>query len=230
VFIRIDPPVDDEYVAATLVLDLVDASRTALINSPAALRSCREHLMALGYRDLVPPTTVTASPDTIKAFLNERGRAVIKPVDSHLGRGSFLLSPGDPNLNSIIESTTNRGCRVVVVQQYLSQVSDGSKRIVVLDGDIVGAGLRHPVTGDFRISNPDSPADVNERDRLIVDRLRPALRDHGLRLVCLDVIGEFLIEVNITSPGALRKLDGLLGTRICADVVQKVLIRDPLWA
>jgi glutathione synthase len=223
VFMRLEPPVDPDFLAATYVLDHVEPGSTALVNAPGGLRACSEHLIGLSFPDLVPPTVVTARVDTIREFLAAHERIVLKPVDGFSGRGVFLLSQSDPNLASIIETSTGGGTRAVVAQPYLAQVESGNKRIYVLDGVAVGASLRHPVAGDFRIVSPDGPAELAPRDLEIVERLAPTLREHGLRCVGLDVIGGCLIEVNVTSPGALRKADGLLGTTYCAELVSHVL-------
>lgn len=228
VFMRLEPPVDLDFLAATHVLDLVETSptdetRPAMVNSPKGLRSCSEHLLGLSFPDLVPPTVVTANGETIKGFMAEHERIVVKPVDGFSGRGVFLLSQRDPNLASVIETSTRSGTRAVVVQPYLPEVEAGNKRIYVLDGVAVGASIRHPVPGDFRIVSPDGPAGLTDRDLEIVERLAPTLKANGLRCVGLDVIGDHLIEVNVTSPGALRKADALLGTTYCADLVSHVL-------
>ncbi len=223
VFMRLEPPVDPDFLAATYVLDHVDPGSTAMVNAPGGLRACSEHLIGLSLPDLVPPTVVTARADTIRTFLAAHERIVLKPVDGFSGRGVFLLSQGDPNLASIIETSTHGGAHAVMAQPYLAQVESGNKRIYLLDGVAVGASIRHPVTGDFRIVSPDGPAELTARDLEIVERLAPTLREHGLRCVGLDVIGDHLIEVNVTSPGALRKADALLGTTYCADLVSHVL-------
>ena len=223
VFMRLEPPVDPDFLAATYVLDHVDTSGTAMVNAPGGLRACSEHLLGLSFPDLVPATVVTAHAETLRSFLAEHERVVVKPVDGFSGRGVLILTQGDPNLASIIEMSTVGGTRTVVAQPYLPQVEAGNKRIYLLDGVAVGASIRHPVPGDFRIVSPDGPADLTDRDLQIVDRLAPTLRAHGLRCVGLDVIGDRLIEVNVTSPGALRKADALLGTTYCADLVSHVL-------
>jgi glutathione synthase len=223
VFMRLEPPVDLDFLAATYLLDLVDTGTTAMVNAPGGLRACSEHLLGLSFPDLVPPTVVTASAETIAAFLDEHQRIVVKPVDGFSGRGVFLVGTSDPNLASIIETSTRGGTRAVVAQPYLAEVEAGNKRIYLLDGVAVGASMRHPVPGDFRIVSPDGPAELTDRDRAIVHRLGPTLEANGLRCVGLDVIGDHLIEVNVTSPGALRKADALLGTTYCADLVEHVL-------
>jgi glutathione synthase len=222
VFMRTEPPLDLDYLAATYVLDLVGPG-TAMVNDPRGLRACSEHLMALAFPSLVPPTVVTSRSSTIRSFLAEHGAVVLKPVDGFSGRGVFLLASGDPNLASIIETATGRGTSAVMAQPYLPAVREGNKRIFVVDGSAVGAALRYPVGGDFRIASPSAAAPLTDRDLDIVDTLRPVLRRHGLRAVGLDVIGDYLIEVNVTSTGALRKADALLGTSYCADLVTHVL-------
>jgi glutathione synthase len=228
VFVRLEPPVDGDYLAATHVLDLVDRDRVALVNDPAGLRAVSEHLLPLAFPDLAPPTLLSACPRAIADFTAAHGRAVVKPVDGFSGRGVFVLSAGDPNTASIIETSTDRGAHAVIVQPYLPEVEDGNKRVYVVDGEPVGATVRHPVPGDFRIVSPDDEAPVTARDREICARLAPTLRRHGLRMVGLDVIGPHLIEVNTTSPGALRKADALLGTTYCADLVHHIDL-FPTW-
>jgi glutathione synthase len=188
-----------------------------------------EEGLPIAFPDLAPPTVVTARPATVRAFTETVGTAVVKPVDGFSGRGVFVLTGGDPNLASILETVTARGSTTVVAQRYLPEVEHGNKRIHVLDGRPVGATVRYPVPGDFRIVSPDADADLTARDREICDRLLPTLRRHGLRMVGLDVIGDHLIEVNTTSPGALRKADSLLGTTYCADLVAHVLSHPDPW-
>jgi glutathione synthase len=223
VFMRTEPPLDEVYTTATLILDLVDPARTALVNDPRGLRVCSEHLLPLHFPDLTPPTVVTADPHTIRSLLAQHGTAVTKPVDGYSGRGVLRLDPHDPNLASLIEICTAGGTRAVVVQRYLREVSDGNKRVFVVAGDPVGAVYRFPAAGDFRIGNPAAEAPVTTRDREICARLAPLLRRHGIHLAGLDVIGPYLIEVNVTSVGALRKADALLGWTLCADLLDSVL-------
>ena len=223
VFMRTEPPLDEAYTTATLILDLVDPARTALVNDPRGLRGRSEHLLPLHFPDLIPPTVVTADPHTIRSFLIQHGTAVAKPVDGYAGRGVLRLDRHDPNLASLIEICTVAGTRAMVVQRFLREVSEGNKRVFVVAGDPVGAVYRYPAAGDFRIGNPSAEAPVTTRDREICARLAPVLRDHGILLAGLDVIGPYLIEVNVTSVGALRKADALLGWTLCAQVLDRVL-------
>ncbi|WP_035812778.1 glutathione synthase [Jiangella gansuensis] len=223
VFIRTEPPVDPSYLAATLILDVVDPSRTAMVNRPAGLRACSEHLLPLRFPDLIPPTVVTADPRTVRSFVTDHRVAVVKPIDGFAGRGVLVLDGEDRNLPSLIEMTTGGGSAAVMLQPFLPQVADGNKRIFLLDGTPVGAIYRFPALGDFRIGDPSAEAPVTARDREICARLAPSLTQHGVRMAGIDVIGPYLIEVNVTSPGALRKADGMLGWSLCADVVDTVL-------
>jgi glutathione synthase len=223
IFMRTEPPVDEAYTAATLILDLVDPTRTVMVNDPGGLRACSEHLFPLRYPHLIPPTVVTADPRTIRSFLADQGTAVVKPVDGFSGRGVLRLDRHDPNLASLIEISTRGGTRAVIVQRYLREVAAGNKRIFVVAGEPVGAVYRYPAPGDFRIGNPSTEAPITARDREICVSLAPALRRNGIHLCGLDVIGEHLIEVNVTSVGALRKADALLGWTLCADLLDNVL-------
>jgi glutathione synthase len=224
VFLRTEPPLDESFVTATLVLDLVDPARTALVNAPAGLRACSEHLLPLHVPDLTPDTVVSADPATVRAFVTEHGMVVAKPVDGFAGRGVLRLDRRDPNLASLVEIVTGAGSRATVLQPYLREVSAGNKRVFVVDGEPVGAMVRFPVDGDFRICDTRiSAAPVTDRDREICARLAPTLRRNGIHLAGLDVIGRHLIEVNVTSVGGLRKADALLGWTLCADVVDLAL-------
>jgi glutathione synthase len=223
VFMRTEPPVDATFSTATLILDLVDPTRTAMVNDPRGLRVCSEHGFPLRFPDLVPPTVVTADPRTIRSFLAEHRVAVVKPVDGFAGRGVLRLDRHDPNLASLIEICTGNGARAVIVQRFQREVAAGNKRVFVIAGEPVGAVYRFPAAGDFRIGNPSAEAPVTARDREICARLAPALRRYGIRLAGLDVIGPHLIEVNVTSVGALRKADALLGWTLCADLLDTVI-------
>jgi glutathione synthase len=223
VFMRTEPPIDQTYTSATLILDLVDPLRTALVNDPGGLRACSEHLFPLRFPDLIPPTVVTAEERTIRSFLAEHRVAVVKPVDGFSGHGVLRLDRHDPNLGSLIEISTHGGTCAVVVQRFLREVSAGNKRIFVVAGEPTGAVYRYPRAGDFRIGDPVAQAPITAHDREICARLAPMLRRYGIHLAGLDVIGDHLIEVNITSVGALRKADALLGWTLCADLLDSVL-------
>ena len=220
VLFRTDPPVDRRYLDATLILDRVNPASTLLVNDPRGIRAANEKLWALQFPDLCPPTLVAADNALIHEFVEGHKRCVIKPIDGHAGRGVLRLNADDSNRASIVELLTHYGQRAAVVQVWIAAVRDGNKRIFLHNGEPAGATLRYPSGQDFRIGMPSEIAELTERDREICDRLGPELRALGLVLAGVDVIGEFLIEVNVTSSGALHKSDRLLGTSLCDSFIE----------
>lgn len=225
VLMWVEPPVTESFLTATFVLDLV--RHAVVLNSPQGLRACSEHLLPLHFPELIPPTLVTADPAALTEFVADHGVAVLKPVDGFSGHGVFRLAHDDPNLPSLLSTATQDGVCTVIVQEYLPAVADGNKRLFVFDGVCVGAVYRYPESGDFRIGQPSAPAPITARDLQICDRLAPTLGRHGLRVAGLDVIGPHLIEVNVTSPGALRKADALLGWELCDLVLDMAVDAEP---
>jgi glutathione synthase len=229
VFIRTDPPVDAGYLRGTYVLDLVDQRRTLLINNPAGLRSANEKLFALRWPELCPATLVTASISEILETTRAWGSAVIKPTDGMAGRGIMLLRSDDENLRSIVEASTAQGRDQVVVQRFIEGATEGDRRVIVLDGTPVGAVRRVAAGGDFRCNmaaGAEVVADsVSARDRQICEALADSLAELGLILVGIDVIGEKLTEVNVTSPTGLREIDALSGTSLSDTVLAWVETR-----
>lgn len=224
VFMRTDPPVDADYWRATYLLGQIDPASTLLVNDPDGLRHANEKLFALEFPELTPPTIVTASRDLIRRQVAVWGRAVLKPTDVMGGRGIFVLDARDPNLNSIVDTGTAQGCSQVVVQQWIPQVDQtGDRRVIVLDGEPIGALLRMADGGDFRCNMATGGAvhasRVTSRDREICAALAPALRRHGLRFVGLDVIGDLITEINVTSPTGIREIDALSGTNLGDQIV-----------
>jgi len=213
VLIRTDPPFDHEYLTLTLLLHHAPHD-TIVLNDPRALREANEHLYALRFPDLVPPTVVTADARSIVEFVGRHRGAVIKPVDGHAGNGVIRLMPGDPNTNSLLEGATRKGRRAVVAQEYLPQIEHGDKRILLLDGEPLGAILRVPSPDDFRatIARGEVRAcELSDADRRIIDTIGPQLRREGLWFVGIDVIDGRLTEVNVTSPTGLVQLATLTG-------------------
>jgi glutathione synthase len=222
VLFRTDPPVDRLYLWASYLLDAIDATRTVLVNDPRGVRQANEKLFPLRFPDLVPPTLVTADQALIRGFVDEYGRAVAKPIDGHAGRGVLRLEIDDPNVPSIVEVMTARGSQPIVVQAWLEEADGGNKRILVYDGEVLGAVNRPREPRDFRTGSPSAAACVTDREREIVARLKPALHRLGLRLVGLDVIGDYLIEVNVTSPGGIRQAEGLGLTGMARTVIERI--------
>lgn len=224
VFMRTDPPVDVQYLRATYLLDLVDATRTLMVNSPSGVRNANEKLFALRVPELGPPTLVTADRRTIRDAVAGWGKAVLKPTDGMAGRGILVLDPGDPNLASILDTATGRGRTQVVVQRWLPESTHGDRRVIVLDGYPVGAVRRVAgAAGEFRCNMATGAAvvadTITQRDREICAGLAPLLREHGLPLVGIDVIGDCLTEVNVTSPTGIREIDALTGSHLASEVI-----------
>ena len=223
VLIRTDPPFDVAYLHMTLLLDHL-AGKTLVVNSPSGLRDANEKLYAHRFSDLVPPTIVTADADRIVAFARTHGTAVAKPIEGHGGRGVMALRSDDSNLPSIIDTLTSRGRTQVLVQRYLDVAATGDKRILLLDGEPLGAIQRFPTDDDFRanicVGGRVEACELDDDDRRIIDRLRPALRADGLHFVGIDVIDGHLSEVNVTSPTGIRQLGALTGTRPDIEVVR----------
>lgn len=223
VLIRTDPPFDVAYLHMTLLLDHL-AGQTLVVNAPQGLRNANEKLYAHRFSDLVPPTIVTSNAERIVAFARTHGAAVAKPIEGHGGRGVMALRADDSNLPSIIDTLTLRGRTQVLVQRYLDVATTGDKRILLLDGEPLGAIQRFPTDDDFRanicVGGRVAACDLDDDDRRIIDRLRPTLRADGLYFVGIDVIDGHLSEVNVTSPTGIRQLGALTGSRPDIEVVR----------
>lgn len=223
VFIRTDPPFDQAYLYATLLLERA-RGKTLIINDPRGLRDANEKLYALNFPEWTPRTLVTASRDRIHAFVTEvGGNAVIKPLDGAGGVGVMQLRHDDKNVRAIVDTLTGEGRRLAMVQEYLPSVVEGDKRVLLLDGEPLGAILRVPRGDDLRsnihVGGSVVPAELTPRERQMVRAIGPRLRADGLIFVGLDVIGERLTEVNVTSPTGIQELGRFTGTRPSQDVI-----------
>ncbi|HYS08328.1 MAG TPA: glutathione synthase [Myxococcales bacterium] len=232
-FLRKDPPVDVEFVRATQLVEL--GPGPFFINHPRGLRSANEKLFALRFPDLVPPTLVSREIVRLRAFIDAQGGdGVVKPIDGCGGQGVLRVRRGDPNLSSLLEIATDGGRRPVVAQAYLPAVQEGDKRIILLAGEPLGAVLRVPRQGELRANfasgGSAAPAPLTARDREICRRLAPDLEFLGLWLVGIDVIGDKLTEVNVTSPTGLVEIDALSGQSLEARVIDFALERAGLPA
>jgi len=227
VFIRKDPPFTEEYLWLTLVLDHLEGS-TLVVNNPRGLRDANEKLYAHHFPEVAPPTIMTSHKDEILRFLSDiGGKAVIKPIDGHGGEGVFLLRHGDSNLNALIESVTHQGGRNAIVQALIPEVYDeGDKRILLVDGELLGVVGRVPSKGDLRSNvhagGSAAPAEVSDADRAIVEAIAPRLLADQLFFVGLDVIGGKLIEVNVTSPTLIQQMSRLAGENLSTTVIERL--------
>ncbi len=227
VWMRKDPPFDMKFFFTTHVLSLIDESQCFLLNHPRGLREANEKLYALRFPEQIPQTLVASDMRTLKAFMAELGgEMIVKPLDGCGGSGVFYLRAEDRNTNSILEAATDNGRRLVMAQRYLPEIRQGDKRIIVLDGEPLGAVLRVPLEsetrGNIHVGGQVVKTDVTSRDREICAALAPSLRADGLYFVGLDVIGNYLTEVNVTSPTGVQEINRLDGVRLESRVVDFV--------
>ncbi|HEY4241878.1 MAG TPA: glutathione synthase [Kofleriaceae bacterium] len=229
VMMRKDPPVDVTYLHATWILDHA-RGKTLLVNDPRGLRELNEHLAVLRFPALTPPTIVTRSAAQLRAFqAAQGGTIVVKPVDGYGGLGIFVVRDGDPNASSILETSTGAGTRWTLAQGYLPEAAQGDKRIVLVDGEPVGAVLRVPAAaearGNLHVGGAAVKAEITARDRELIDAVAPMLREYGQIFVGLDVIGNMLTEINITSPTGIRHIARLDGRNVAGEVLDRLARR-----
>ena len=225
VWMRKDPPFDMSYVFATYLLDFA-AEQTLIVNHPMGLRAFNEMTWALQFTDLVPESLVTQNQDDLRAFTESLGTAVVKPLDGNGGAGVFVVRADAPNIGVILEMSTDYGATKVLAQRYLPEAREGDKRIILVDGDPVGSCLRIPTgvdhRGNIHVGARCERADITDRDREICAQIGPALKDAGQIFVGIDVIGDWLTEVNVTSPTCIHEINVLNGTRIDRSVLDAV--------
>jgi glutathione synthase len=223
VFMRTDPPVNESYLYATYILDYIDQNKTLVVNSPRGIRGANEKMYALQFTNSIPETIVSADKEFIAKFVEAKGAAIIKPLGNKAGEGILFLQAGDRNLNSIVELSTLRGRLPVMVQTYLPKAKEGDKRIILLNGEPIGALNRLSSGSDFRnnmaAGGTVAQTTITPREHEICTELAPTLRQDGLIFVGIDVIGGYLTEVNVTSPTGIREIDRLDGTRLAEQVI-----------
>jgi len=223
VFVRKDPPFDAAYLYLTQQLDLVK-DRVLVMNDPSGVRDANEKLFAFQFLEFMPRSLVSAEPAQIIAFIDTvGGTAVLKPLDGAGGSGVVVLATGDRNVRSMVDIMTAEGKRLAMVQEYQPAIRQGDKRILLLDGEPLGAILRVPREDDVRANihagGQVHACELTVREREMVKAVAPKLRQHGLWFVGLDVIGERLIEVNVTSPTGIQELGRHQGTHPEQDVI-----------
>ena len=219
VLMRTDPPVDADYLHDTQILDVARQAGANVVNDPRGLRDLNEKLAALLFPQCCPPTLVSREAAALKAFVGEHGQAVLKPLDGMGGRSIFRAAAGEPNLNVILETLTDGGRHLAMAQRYLPEISEGDKRILLVDGVPVDYCLaRIPQGDEFRgnlaAGGRGEGRPLSERDRWIASQVGPEMVRRGMRFVGLDVIGDWLTEVNVTSPTCIRELDAQFGLNI----------------
>ena len=224
VFMRPDPPVTIPYLYATYILDYIDPAKTQVINSPKGLREANEKMYALQFTEAIPETIVSQDKQVIRDAVERWGAAVLKPIGGKAGEGVLFLEAGDRNFNSMVEISTLQGQIPVMVQIYLPAAKDGDKRVILLNGEPIGAVNRIPTGKEFRgnmaVGGQVVKTEITERDRQICNQLAHRLRQDGLTFVGIDIIGGYLTEVNVTSPTGVREIDRLDGVCLGRQVIE----------
>ena len=227
VLMRSDPPVDANYLHDTQILGIAQQAGARVVNDPQGLRDFNEKLAALLFPHCCPPTVVSRDNAALKAFVAEQGEAVLKPLDGMGGRSIFRVRAGEPNLNVILETLTEGGRHLAMAQRYLPEISEGDKRILLVDGEPVDYCLaRIPQGDEFRgnlaVGGRGEGRPLSDRDRWIAAQVGPEMKRRGMLFVGLDVIGDYLTEVNVTSPTCIRELDAQYGLNIAGQLFDAI--------
>ncbi|MGH1578495.1 glutathione synthase [Planktotalea sp.] len=225
IWLRQDPPFDMNYITTTHILDRVHPE-TLVVNDPTWVRNYPEKLLVLDFPDLTPPTTIARDLDTIKAFKAKHGDVILKPLYGNGGAGVFRLDENDRNLTSLHELFTGFSREPLIVQKFLPDVSNGDKRVILVDGEAVGAINRVPAKGETRsnmhVGGRPEKIGLSERDLEICARIGPLLREKGQVFVGIDVIGDYLTEINVTSPTGIQELERFDGVNIAEKIWQAI--------
>ena len=230
IFMRVDPPFNMEYVFSTYLLELAESEGVLVVNKPQGLRDANEKLFTTWFPQCMPPTLVTRRRHQLREFLQEYEDIILKPLDSMGGASVFRLRTDDPNIGVVLETLTEFDVRSVMAQRYVPEIVHGDKRILLIDGEPVPYALaRMAPPGETRanlaVGGKGRGVELSERDRWICEQVAPTLRDRGLLFVGLDVIGDYLTEINVTSPTCVRELDQIYGLNISADLMDRVVTK-----
>lgn len=227
VLLRKDPPFNIEYIYLTYLLEIAQSQGVAVFNNPSSVRDANEKLFATHFPQCCPSLLVSRDTQLLKEFIHAEQSTVIKPLDGMGGQSIFKLNHDDPNLNVILDTITNHQQKTVMVQRYLHEISEGDKRILLIDGQPVPYALaRIPPADDFR-GNLAAGAtaegrELTERDLWICEEIGPTLQRKGLVFVGIDIIGNYLTEINVTSPTGIRELDQLYDLNIAGTLIQHI--------
>ena len=224
VLMRKDPPFDMEFFYTTQLLEDAERRGTLIVNRCASLRDCNEKLFATQFPECCPPLLVSRDPTALKAFHAEHGDVIFKPLDGMGGQSIFRVKENDPNLNVILETLTDNGGVTIMAQQYLPAIKDGDKRVLMINGEAVPFCLaRLPMAGENRGNLAAGGSGIvqplSDRDRWIAEQVGPTLREKGLLFVGLDIIGDYLTEINVTSPTCMREIDRAKNTQIAEQLI-----------
>ncbi|HTT08354.1 MAG TPA: glutathione synthase [Gammaproteobacteria bacterium] len=227
ILMRKDPPFNMEYIYATYLLEQAERRGALVVNRPQSLRDANEKLFTAWFPQCCPPTLVSREDDVLRAFVEEHHEVVLKPLDGMGGVSIFRVHLGDANLSVILEAMTDHGRKFVMAQRYLHDIAQGDKRILMIDGEPVEYALaRIPAAGETRgnlaAGGRGEGRPLSERDRWIAAQVGPVLRERGLLFVGLDVIGDYLTEINVTSPTCVRELEAIYGIDIKGRVLDAI--------
>jgi len=227
ILFRKDPPVDLEYIYATFLLEQVANHGVLVANNPKSIRDCNEKLFATQFPEFSPPTLVTRDMNLIKEFQQEHKEIIIKPLDSMGGNAIFKLKPNDSNNNVILETATNKGTKTIMAQKFIPEIKDGDKRILMINGNHVHYGIKripdaHDHRGNLAANATSQGFRINEYEHEICDRIGPVLREKGLHFVGLDVIGQYVTEINVTCPTCIQEIDNLYSLNIAKSYLEEL--------
>jgi len=232
ILMRKDPPFDMEYIYLTYILERAEAAGSLVVNRPSSLRDVSEKVYTAWFPQCCAPSLITRDMARIRDFLAAQGDIVVKPLDGMGGASIFRIQPGDTNTSVILETLTNNGTRSIMAQRYLPEISEGDKRILLIDGEPIPWALaRIPAAGESRgnlaAGGRGEGRELSERDRWISAQVGPLMKKRGLLFVGLDVIGDYLTEINVTSPTCVRELDRIYDTNISARLFDAIEARFP---
>ena len=230
ILMRKDPPFNLEYIYSTYILELAESQGALVVNRPQSLRDANEKMFTLWFPQCTAPALVTHNASQLRAFLQEHQDIIMKPLDQMGGSSVFRLRLGDPNVSVVIETLTARGTALIMAQRYIPEISRGDKRILLVDGEPIPYALaRIPPEGETRgnlaAGGHGKGVALSERDRWICAQVGPVLRDKGILFAGLDVIGDYLTEINVTSPTCIRELDTLYQLNISARLMDAIAAR-----
>lgn len=228
ILMRKDPPVNLAYLYATYILEHAEANGVLVVNKPQSLRDANEKLFATWFPQCMPPTMMSSSKAILRDFVEEHACVVFKPLDSMGGHNVFKCTVDDPNLTMIIDFLTQQGSLYIMAQRFIPEITEGDKRILLIDGKPIPFGLaRIPATNEFRgnlaAGGRGEGRELTERDRWICSQIGPTLREKGLTFVGIDVIGDYLTEINVTSPTCVKELEKAFNINIADEIMDCIM-------
>ncbi len=224
ILMRKDPPFDIEYITSTYILEMAERKGSLIVNKPASLRDANEKMFITHFPQCCTPMMVSSNSSLIRQFIDKQKDVIVKPLDGMGGESIFRLTPDDPNISVILETITHHGTKTIMAQQYIPEITEGDKRILLVNGEAVPYALaRIPAQGETRgnlaAGGSGVGIELTERDHWICQQVGPRLREMGILFAGIDVIGDYLTEINITSPTCIRELDRQFNLNIAGQLM-----------